>query len=145
MWLPLLALFIGLAWLGWCEYQKVAIFQAWERQFDRAKYDIRAMLGQKDDQLTWGKPTRKGPVDLQQLSLKNVSAIALTNGDAVIPADQFSTLQEKGLPKQSARTVALQFTLADADPQTLTIPFTELSLALQWGEFLDRQRQVYAM
>jgi hypothetical protein len=145
LWLPLLALFIGLAWAGWNEYRKLEAYQAWATEFDRAKYDICAMLGQKDDQLTWGKPTRHGPVNLQTLSLKDVRAIALTNGNTLIPAEQFSLLQDE-LPKQAARTISLQLTLADTTaPQFILIPFTELSLALQWGEFLDRQRQAYAL
>jgi hypothetical protein len=146
LWLPLLVLFIGLAWAGWNEYQKLEAYQVWAAAFDRAKYDICAMLGQKDDQLTWGKPSRQGPVNLQHLSLKDVRAIALTNGNTVIPAEQFSLIQTDGLPKQAGRTVSLQFTLAEtAEIQTASIPFTELSLALQWGEFLDRQRQAYVL
>ncbi len=47
IWLPLLAIFIGLAWAGWNEYQKLEAYRAWAEQFDRAKYDIYAVLGQK--------------------------------------------------------------------------------------------------
>jgi hypothetical protein len=59
MWLPLLALFIGLAWAGWREFRKVEAYQTWAQDFDRHKYDIYAVLGQKGDQLVWGKPTRQ--------------------------------------------------------------------------------------
>jgi hypothetical protein len=58
MWLPLLALFGWLAWAGWREFQKVEAYEAWAQDFDRHKYDIYAVLGQKDDRLVWGKPTR---------------------------------------------------------------------------------------
>ncbi|HEY9835810.1 MAG TPA: hypothetical protein V6D27_02865, partial [Vampirovibrionales bacterium] len=77
MWLPLLALFIGLAWAGWNEYQKVEAYRLWAQGFDRTKYDIYAVLGEKGDCLTWGKPTRKGPVNQQTFSLKEVESLHL--------------------------------------------------------------------
>ncbi|MCF3606421.1 hypothetical protein L2E81_07160 [Planktothrix agardhii 1033] len=33
LWLPLLAIFIGLAWSGWNEYQKLEAYQAWARWY----------------------------------------------------------------------------------------------------------------
>jgi hypothetical protein len=49
LWFPLLAVFIGLAWAGWNEFQKLEVYKSWAAQFDRAKFDIYAVLGQKDD------------------------------------------------------------------------------------------------
>jgi hypothetical protein len=77
LWLPLLAAFIWLAWSGWNEYQKVEAYRHWASQFERAKYDIYAVLGQKGSDLTWGKPTRQGPVELETFSLQDVQAIRL--------------------------------------------------------------------
>ena len=84
MWLPLLAIFIGLAWAGWNEYQKLEAYRVWAEQFAKAKYDIYAVLGQQEDSLTWGKPTRRGPVNLQTFSLKDVESLRLlVNSQAV--------------------------------------------------------------
>lgn len=77
IWLPLLVLFIWLTWAGWNEYQKLEAYKVWAERFDRAKYDIYAVLGQKGDELTWGKPTRKGPIALQTVSLRQVGDIQL--------------------------------------------------------------------
>ncbi len=57
IWLPLLGLFIWLAWQGRNEFQKVEAYQNWAKQFEKSKYDIYAVLGQNGNELTWGKPT----------------------------------------------------------------------------------------
>ncbi|NMG58545.1 hypothetical protein E1H12_08395, partial [Geitlerinema sp. P-1104] len=54
IWLPLLVLFFGLAWAGWNEFRKVDAYQGWAKGFDRAKYDILSVLGQRGDRLVWG-------------------------------------------------------------------------------------------
>ncbi|HBY76957.1 MAG TPA: hypothetical protein DEG47_08115, partial [Cyanobacteria bacterium UBA11148] len=77
LWLPLLAVFSWLAWSGWNEYQKVEAYRHWAQQFDRAKYDIYAVLGQKNSELTWGKPTRSEPINLETFSLQDVDSIRL--------------------------------------------------------------------
>jgi hypothetical protein len=128
LWLPLLALFIWLAWAGWNEYQKLEAYRTWAEQFERAKYDIYSVLGQKGDELTWGKPTRQGPIDLQTFSLKNVTALnLLVNGKPI----DLETLPSKG------RTVSLEFQLAEA--AAIAIPFTDVSLAAQWAQFLQKE------
>ena len=53
-------MFIGLAWAGWNEYNKLEAYKVWAQSFERAKYDIYAALGQQGDVLTWGVPTRQG-------------------------------------------------------------------------------------
>jgi hypothetical protein len=128
-WLPLLALFIGLAWAGWNEYQKLEAYRAWADQFEHAKYDVYSVLGQKGDELTWGKPTRKGPIDLQTFSLKNVTALQLLV--AREPVD-LSALPSKG------RNICLEFQFADTTPSTF-IPFTEIPLAARWFEHLQKE------
>lgn len=47
LWLPLLAAFFWLAWQGSQEYQKIEAYRTWAEQFDKAKYDIYAVLGKK--------------------------------------------------------------------------------------------------
>ncbi|MEO1466231.1 MAG: hypothetical protein AAFR89_08365, partial [Cyanobacteria bacterium J06633_1] len=75
LWLPLLVAFFWLAWSGWNEYQKLEAYKVWAENFDNAKFDIYAVLGKKAQQITWGKPTRKGMVELKSFSLDNVEDI----------------------------------------------------------------------
>ncbi|HEY9663769.1 MAG TPA: hypothetical protein V6C65_35415, partial [Allocoleopsis sp.] len=84
VWFPLLALFIGLAWAGWNEYQKLEAYKVWAEGFDRAKYDIYSVLGQKGHNLTWGKPTRKGPINLETFSLQQVQTIQLVANNQTV-------------------------------------------------------------
>ena len=127
LWLPLLALFIWLAWAGWYEYQKVEAYRTWASQFDRAKYDIYAVLGQKGDNLTWGKPTRSGPVNLETFSLKDVQSIRLLVNEKPVDLDQ---------PPLSGRGVVLEFLLPNS-ANSVRIPFTEIALAAKWGKYLQ--------
>lgn len=130
LWLPLLAVFCWLAWAGWNEYQKLEAYRAWAEQFDHAKYDIYAVLGQKGTELTWGKPTRKGPIDLQTFSLQQVKEIRLRLGEQTVDLEH---------PPESAASAALEFQLQSA--ATITVPFTDLALAVQWGKHLQQAWQ----
>ena len=130
MWLPLLAIFIGLAWAGWNEYQKLEAYRVWAEQFAKAKYDIYAVLGQQEDSLTWGKPTRSGPVNLQTFSLKNVQSIQLLVKGTVVDLDN---------PPSSGKAIVLEFLLKDAKP--VQVPFTEIPLATKWGKYLQQELQ----
>lgn len=127
-WLPLLAVFIWLAWAGWNEYQKLEAYRLWAEQFEHAKYDIYSVLGQNGSVLTWGKPARKTPVNLQTFSLEQVRAIRLL-------ADNQSV--ELETPPQKSRKIALKFELLNAT-EPICIPFTDLSLAIQWGKHLQQ-------
>lgn len=129
LWFPLLAVFIGLAWAGWNEYQKLEVYRGWAEQFDRAKFDIYSVLGQKGDDLTWGKPTRKGILDSQTFSRQQVQSIHLV-------ADHQTTELES--PPAKARKVAIAFHLLNAE-KPVEIPFTDLDLAVQWGKFLQQE------
>lgn len=131
LWLPLLIVFIGLAWAGWNEFRKVETYRGWAETFDRAKYDIYAVLGQKGNDITWGKPTRSGPVDLQTFSLQQVSVIQLLANNQRIDLEN--------LP-QKDRDVAIEFQLQNTDTP-IRIPFTELSLAAKWTEVLQHDWQ----
>lgn len=127
LWLPLLAVFIGLAWSGWNEYQKLEAYQAWATSFDKAKYDIYAVLGLKETDLTWGKPTRKGPINLETFSLKQVESLRLlVENQAVDP----------NIPPEKGKAIALEFRFTDT-AKIVQIPFTEISLAVRWYKYLQ--------
>ncbi len=130
LWLPLLAAFIGLAWAGRNEYQKIEAYRVWAETFQRAKYDVYAVLGQEGDRLTWGKPTRKEPVNLQTFSLKDVREIHL------LVDGQTADLQ---LPPSKGKSIGLQFILERDD--SIEIPFTQTDLAAKWGQALTEDLQ----
>jgi len=127
MWLPPLAAFFLLAWLGYKEYQKVQAYSTWSQQFERAKYDIYAVMGQKDNNITWGKPRMKGPVDLKTFSLEDVQQIRLLIDRQAV---EMASLPPKG------RSIQLEFSFPEPKKDIL-IPFTEISLAVKWYEFLQ--------
>lgn len=126
-WLPLLVLFFGLAWAGWNEYRKLEAYKAWAQQFERAKYDIYAALGQKGNLLTWGKPTRKGVVNIETIDLTKVNR-------AVLEIDA-KPIEPSELPSKGK--VSIGFDLENGD--RASIPFTEGDMACQWLQFLQTQ------
>jgi hypothetical protein len=127
LWLPLLAMFFWLAWQGSKEYQKVEAYRVWAEQFERAKYDIYAVLGQKGNSLTWGKPTPKGPIKLETFSLVDVQEISLLiDGKPV----NIETPPEKG------RSIELEFVFSEST-DSVRVPFTEIPLAAEWGKYLQ--------
>ena len=128
LWLPLLAVFFWLAWAGWNEYQKVEAYRVWAEGFDRAKYDIYSVLGQKGNELTWGIPTRKGPVNLETFSLKEVTSLQLLINEQPVNLD---ASPGKGRSE-------LEFRISD---RSVRIPFTDPLLAAQWGQYLQRELQ----
>ena len=127
-WLPLLGLFFWLAWAGWNEYQKLEAYKVWAAEFDRAKYDIYAVLGQKGDSLTWGLPTRKGAVQLETFSLKAIKSLQLLVNQK--PADLEN-------PPSKGRA-ALEFASSE-QAAPIQVPFTDPALAAKWGQFLQRE------
>ncbi|HEY9879184.1 MAG TPA: hypothetical protein V6D29_12065 [Leptolyngbyaceae cyanobacterium] len=130
LWLPLLVVFSWLAWAGWNEYQKLEAYKVWAQQFERAKYDIFSTLGQSGSNLTWGIPTRKGPIKLQTVALSEVEALTLqADGKPVDPAQ----------PPAKASRSALVLNLKSKSSQE--IPFTDLSLAIQWFNYLRQEIQ----
>lgn len=133
LWLPLLAAFIGLAWAGWNEYQKLEAYKQWAQQFERTKYDIYAVLGQRDQTLTWGIPTRKGPIQIQTLTLESIHTIALTLDGQPIPSESADPNIQK--PKTAKGKVALTFDLIAG--VSVSIPFTDIEIAQQWETFLN--------
>ncbi len=131
LWLPLLGAFFWLAWSGWNEYQKIEAYRNWAQQFERAKYDIYAVLGQKGSELTWGKPTRKEPINLQTFSLKKVQSIRLMVDDKVADLE---------VPPTKGRAIALEFIFPEPTA-SIKVPFTEIPLATQWGKHLQQELQ----
>lgn len=131
LWLPLLFAFFWLAWSGWNEYQKIEAYRLWAGAFERAKYDIYAVLGQKDSDLTWGKPTRQGPIKLQTFSLKDVQSINLLVDEKTINLEE---LPNKG------RAIAIEFILSQST-LSIKVPFTEIPLAAEWCKFLQKELQ----
>lgn len=129
LWLVLLAVFIWLAWQGRNEYQKVEAYRNWAQQFERSKYDIYAVLGQKNSNLTWGKPTPKGLIKLETFSLKDVQSIRLIINDQPV---------EMETPPNKGNDIALEFSFLDPEA-TVRIPFTEISLAAEWGKHLQQE------
>ncbi len=125
--MPLLVAFAWLAWSGWKEYQKVEAYQAWAKQFEKAKYDVYAVLGQNGNQLTWGKPTQKGPIELKTFSLEQVHSINLRVDGHLVNLE--------ALPSRG-HAVMLEFRLYDSSP--LEIPFTEIPLAANWTKYLQQ-------
>ena len=127
LWLPLLVMFFWLAWQGSKEYQKVEAYRAWAEQFERAKYDIYAVLGQKGNNVTWGKPTPKGPVKLKTFSLLDVKETYLLVDDKKVDLEN---IPEKG------RSIELEFLFSEST-DSVRVPFTEIPLAAEWGKFLQ--------
>ena len=130
LWLPLLGMFMALAWAGRHEYLKVQAYEAWAVDFDRSKYDIRSMLGQRGHDLTWGRPTRQGPVDLITLSLQGVTALQLEVDGQPVPEDK---------PSPTGKSINLVLS-TDRD-ETYQIPFTDSDLARRWEKALHQSLQ----
>ncbi len=126
MWLPLLGMFIWLAKAGYDEYHKLEAYQRWAVGFDRSKYDIYAVIGMKDRDITWGKPTKREPKDLQTFSLDRVNLIQLVVDNSVV---NLNNLPEKG------KKINLQFEIEAGEK--INIPFTEVPLAAEWTRFLQ--------
>jgi hypothetical protein len=128
MWLPLLGIFIWLARAGANEYQKIEAYRRWAVGFDRCKYDIYAVLGLKDRNISWGKPTKKEPKDLQTFSLDRVKQIQLIIDNKSADLDNLPV---------SGKKINLQFQFTDTE-ETIDIPFTEVPMAAEWAGFLNK-------
>jgi hypothetical protein len=149
MWLPLLGMFIWLAKAGYDEYHKIEAYRRWAMGFDRCKYDIYAVMGLKDREISWGKPTKAEPKDLKTFSLDLVNSVELVIDDLAV---DLANLPVKG------NKINLQFKLDDSsesnvlssvlsrsmpevclDATAIDIPFTEIPLAAEWARFLKTE------
>ncbi|MDH6060168.1 hypothetical protein NWP17_06915 [Chrysosporum bergii ANA360D] len=130
LWLPLLAAFFWLAWQGSREYQKLEGYRVWAQQFDKSKYDIYAVLGLKDNKITWGKPSPKGLVELETFSVLDVKEIRLLVDNKVVETENY--------PRQGG-VIQVEFLLSES--QSVRIPFTEVPLAANWAKYLQGVRR----
>jgi hypothetical protein len=126
MWLPLLGIFMWLARAGANEYQKIEAYRRWAVGFDRCKYDIYAVMGIKDRQISWGKPTKTEPKDLQTFSLDRVKRVQLIIDDRSTDLDSLPV---------GGKKIKLRFELIDSS-DSIDIPFTEVPMAAEWTNFL---------
>ncbi|MGD1937553.1 MAG: hypothetical protein ACFCA4_08375 [Cyanophyceae cyanobacterium] len=142
MWLPLLGIFIGLAYAGWNEYQRLEAYKVWAEDFERAKYDVRAALGQRDRLLTWGTPTRQGPTQLKTVSLDHIQQLQVLLDQELIDPQRIAPDDLDNNPYPNKKSIALELTLdAQADGEgrsQVTIPFTDSVLAIRWGQALQK-------
>lgn len=125
LWLPLLAVFIVLARLGWVEYRKLEHYRQWAQQFEASKYDIAAVLGQQGDRLTWGRPTRQGIVKLQTCDLGDIQSVWVESSGQQV--------ETEATPAKGTIHLVLQTPTGEC----YRIPFTELPLALAWRDRLQ--------
>ncbi len=128
MWLPLLGIFIWLAKAGYDEYHKLEAYKLWAAGFDRSKYDIYAVMGMKDRNITWGKPTKAEPENLQTFSLDRINSVRLIIDNLVVDLANLPSTGKK---------INLQFKL-DESRDSIEIPFTEVPLAAEWAKFLQK-------
>ncbi|PAX53042.1 hypothetical protein [Brunnivagina elsteri] len=131
LWLPLLFAFFWLAWQGSREFKKVESYRIWAEQFDKAKYDIYAVLGLKDNNITWGKPTTTGPIQLETFSLDDVANIQLFVDKKQVEMEE---------PPQRGGLIELEFLFSES-AKSVRVPFTEIPLAAEWGKYLRRERE----
>jgi hypothetical protein len=139
LWLPLLGLFIWLAWAGWNEYQKVEAYRRWSSDFERHKYDIYAMLGQSGDHLVWCKPTRQQPIEIGSIRFSEIQAVHLNiNGK---PIQEVANLPEAiaKIPKIKTVVIELVTTAQPGQESVQSIPFTDATIALNWFRYLSAQ------
>jgi len=128
LWLPLLITFFWLAWAGWNEYQKIESYKRWAEQFERHKYDIYAVLGQKGDRLTWGSPTRKDPQDIQSVSFAEIARIRFRIDS------KFYDEKDAEFPL-NAKNISVELVLKTGEMPS--IRFTDLDIASAWYRFLS--------
>jgi hypothetical protein len=136
MWLPLLGAFIWLARAGANEYQKLEAYKRWAVGFDRYKYDIYSVIGIKGRELSWGKPTKKEPKDLQTFSLDRVKQIQLVVDNKPIELEKYANDLDN-LPVSGSRA-NIRFEFTD-NSEIIDIPFTEIPMAAEWAVFLQSE------
>ena len=128
LWLPLLVMFCWLAWAGWNEYQKIESYKRWAEQFERHKYDIYAVLGQKGDLLTWGRPTRKEPLDIQTVDFGDIARIRFRIDS------KFFDEQDAEFPL-NPKKISLELVLKTGEMPR--IRFTDVDIAAGWYRCLS--------
>jgi hypothetical protein len=125
VWSVLLVVFCWLTWSGWYEYQKVQVYEKWAANFEKSKYDIYSVLGLKNREITWGKPSGKGVINPETFALENVISMTVLVDKKPINLDN---IPRKGNPE-------IVFTLAE---KVIKIPFTDIELAVKWCNYLQQ-------
>nr|WP_219888732.1 hypothetical protein [Chroococcidiopsis cubana] len=87
-------------------------------------------MGQNGNELTWGKPTRTGPIDLKTFSLDRVQEIHLLVEEKPVALET---------PPNKGKAIALEFIMQDSQ-DTVRIPFTEIPIAVEWGKYLLKKK-----
>jgi hypothetical protein len=87
------------------------------------------VMGLKDREISWGKPTKNEPKDLQTFSLDRIQRIQLMVDNHVIDLDD---LPAKG------KSIKLRFESIDPPAESIEIPFTEVPMAAEWAKFLNQ-------
>ncbi|WP_019498179.1 hypothetical protein [Pseudanabaena sp. PCC 6802] len=136
LWLPLLTLFIWLAWAGWNEYQKIEAYRRWAKDFDRHKYDIYAILGQSGDRLVWCKPARQQPIEQGSINFGELKQVCIRIDDRAF--SDLTNLPETIASIKHIKTVALELIPKTSTP-LYSIPFTDVAIALNWFLYLSKQ------
>ena len=137
MWFPLLGVFIGLAYAGWNEYQRLEAYKLWAVDFERAKFDVKAVLGQQGRDITWGKPTRQGPTDLQTVSLDDIQQLRVSLDGELIDPQAIAPEELEKNPYPGKKQIAIALTLKSTESPA-SIPFTDSVLAIRWGQALQK-------
>lgn len=138
LWLPLLSIFIWLAWSGWNEYEKIEAYKRWAVDFERHKFDIYAVLGQKGDRLTWGTPTRKEPIALKSVNLSEIQQVRLKSNRQTVEISSHNLPDNSSIELPAkAKNVAIE--LVTRSGEISEIPFTDVAIAYEWCRFLASQ------
>ena len=133
LWLPLLAAFIGLAWAGAAEYQKLEAYKLWAEDFDQSKYDLYSVIGYRNGVITWGKPTRKGIVELNTVAIADLADITLD-----IDGQTFTDIDPDNLEEFPTKGKAALCLNYKAEQDSIQIRFTQIDLAAKWTNYLQK-------
>ena len=135
MWLPILGAFVWLARAGSDEYHKLEVYKRWAVGFDRCKYDIYAVIGIKNREISWAKPHQKELKEIQTFSLDRVQQVQLVVDGKPIPIEQYAGKLDN--LAVSGNRASIQLLLDHSE--VVNIPFTEIPMAAEWVEFLTSE------
>ena len=86
------------------------------------------MLGQQGDRLTWGKPTRKDPKDIQSASFQDIARIRFRIDS------KFYDDKDAEFPL-NAKNISVELVLKTGEMPS--IRFTDVDIASGWYRFLS--------
>jgi hypothetical protein len=85
-------------------------------------------LGQKGDRLTWGRPTRKDPIDIQTVTFQDIARIRFRIDS------KFFDAKDAEFPL-NAKKISLELVLKTGEMPS--IRFTDIDIAAAWYRFLS--------